>query len=129
MASEAAGAPAPQRDFQAKAEHRLEAPVAKRDAPPRWALKPLPGGLTQVTVQARREARLVLLQRGRDGVQVVPLQKVDEAAEVIPWRAQVRLAPDDILDLYQLDEAVADPARLPEAGPVAGFRIRIHPAP
>jgi hypothetical protein len=44
------------------------------------------------------------------------------------WRVETRLRDGDVLDLYLLNAPVAEPTLLPETGPVAGYRVRIHPA-
>lgn len=101
--------------------------AAPRPAPPVpapvWIMDPQPDGSTLVSVGAAREAAVALLRRGRSGVAAV--EPLDGPG---PWRFRVRLEPGDVLDLYVLDIPVADPARLPETGPVDGFRARIHPA-
>ena len=91
---------------------------------PIWTLETLADGSTRLTVLAFRQAQVVLLRRGASGVEVL---KPATAADAEPWQFQLRLAPGDVLDLYVLDRPVADPARLPETGPVDGFRARIHP--
>lgn len=96
-------------------------------APVRWSLKARPDGSTAVEVGAPREARLVLLRRGRGGVAVIVLQFQASTGAGL-WRGEARLADGDALDLYRLNQAVADPAALPETGPFDGFRVRIHPA-
>ncbi|WP_257310255.1 hypothetical protein [Geothrix fuzhouensis] len=97
----------------------LHAPQA-----PIWTLESLADGTTRLTVLAFREAQVVLLRRRAAGVEVL---KPATAEDTGPWQFQLRLAPGDVLDLYVLDHPVADPARLPETGPVDGFRARIHP--
>jgi hypothetical protein len=82
-----------------------------------------------VDVQARRDAHVVLLKRGASGVVMVKLQPLlASAGDTIPWGGEVRLAAGDVLDLYVLNQPVAEPAKLPGSGPVDGVRIRIHPA-
>lgn len=97
---------------------------ASQAATPKWILEALSDGSTRVTVGAPREAHVVLLRRGPSGVEVL---KPATAAASEPWQFQLRLAPGDALDLYVMDSPVADPVRLPETGPVDGFRARIHP--
>lgn len=101
-------------------------PTAGLHAPqaPIWTLESLADGTTRLTVLAFRQAQVVLLRRGAAGVEVL---KPATAADADPWQFQLRLAPSDVLDLYVLDRPVADPARLPETGPVDGFRARVHP--
>ncbi|WP_243318374.1 hypothetical protein [Geothrix paludis] len=118
---------APARAKAAKAEGRLTgAPVPE---PPTWTLTPQPDGTTLVTVTAPPQTQVWLLKRGGGGVEVLPdravaFKEVREAQR----RYQVRLNAGDALDLYVLTHPVADPAKLPETGPVAGFRARIFPA-
>ncbi|WP_257305164.1 hypothetical protein [Geothrix campi] len=92
---------------------------------PVWTLETLVDGTTRVTVVASRQAQVVLLRRGASGVEVL---KPGTAGVGEPWQFQFRLAPGDALDLYVLKGPVAEPARLPETGPVDGFRTRIHPS-
>jgi hypothetical protein len=54
----------------------------------------------------------------------VALEEVREAQR----RYLVRLKAGDVLDLYASAHPVADPSKLPETGPMAGFRARIFPA-
>ena len=96
--------------------HASQAPI--------WTLESLADGTTRLTVLAFRQAQVVLLRRGASGIEVL---KPATAEDAEPWQFQLRLAPGDVLDLYVLDRPVADPARLPETGPVDGFRARIHP--
>jgi hypothetical protein len=124
-----AALPPPPAALKTKAERRDAAVVAKAEAKPRWSLVPRPDGGIQVEVMAPPDARVVLLKRGPSGVAVLKLQpQKSDRVGLIPWRCEVRLAPQDVLDLYLLDHAVVDPSSLPEAGPVDGFRVRIHPA-
>jgi hypothetical protein len=59
----------------------------------------------------------------------MPIRILDDRREaLVQGRAELRLAAGDVLDLYLLNAPVAEPARLPETGPVDGFRARIHPA-
>lgn len=90
---------------------------------PAWTLATGPDGLATVTIRGPLGARCTLLKRSAAGVEALRL--VEEAGQ---WRVEVRLAPGDALDLYLLNRPVADPTRLPETGPVDGFRARIHPA-
>lgn len=132
MAGLASGAvaPAPAAMAKAKADHRPADAASRGAAPVRWSLKAQPDGSTAVEVWASREAQLVLLKRGPGGVAMVPLlPKVATGAstETIPWRCEVRLGAEDVLDLYRLNHPVGDPLKLPESGPFEGFRARIHP--
>jgi hypothetical protein len=105
--------------------------AAKAAAPtaPAWTLAAQPDGRTRVTVSAPRGRTVVLLRRGTAGVEVLPCQVLeDQGQALLQWRVDVRLAAGDALDLYLLNAPVAEPARLPETGPVDGFRLRIHPA-
>ena len=62
------------------------------------------------------------------GVDVLSLRAMKAGEEVlVRWQGDVRLAAGDVLDLYLLNTPVADPALLPETGPVDGYRVRIHP--
>ena len=98
-------------------------------APPAWTLAPQPDGTTLVTVTVPPQAQVWLLKRGDGGVEVLQGRaaafKEDREAQ---RRYQVRLRAGDALDLYVTPHSVADPAKLPETGPVAGFRARIFPA-
>jgi hypothetical protein len=89
----------------------------------------LPDGSTLVTVTAPGDAQVVLLKRGATGVAVVTLTpgQADPGA-TRQWFGRVHLEDHAVLDLYVLTSPAADPAGLPETGPVAGFRARIHPA-
>ncbi|WP_243382512.1 hypothetical protein [Geothrix alkalitolerans] len=98
-------------------------------AVPTWTLTPQADGTTLVTVTAPPQTQVWLLRRGGGGVEVlqdraVALQEAREAQR----RYLVRLKAGDALDLYALAHPVADPAKLPEAGPLAGFRARIFPS-
>lgn len=98
-------------------------------APPlTWTLAPLPDGATLVTVSAPTGAPVVLLRRAPGGVEVLRAQVSAGGSGRTQWQYRLRLKEGEALDLYQLDAPVADPAALPETGPVAGFRTRIHPA-
>jgi len=91
---------------------------------PVWTLDPLPDGTTRVTVRSAPTPHVVLLRRGGTGVEVFEPAPARDSG---PWQFQVRLAPGDALDLYVLNGPVADAAKLPESGPVDGFRVRIQP--
>ena len=96
--------------------------------PPAWNLETLPDGRAQVTVLAPPYAQALLLQRGSAGLRVVKLLKIEgPGGSLFRWRAQFSLGPGDTLDLYLLNIPVANPRKLPEEGPVDGFRVRIHP--
>ncbi len=123
-----AALPPPPTALKAKAERRDAAVVAKAGVKPTWSLVPKPDGGTQVEVIAPRDAQVVLLKRGPSGVAVLKLQpQTSDRVGLIPWRGEVHLAPEDVLDLYLLNATVVDPTLLPETGPVDGFRVRIHP--
>lgn len=94
---------------------------------PAWTLEPRADGTTRVWVKGPLGTQAVLLRRRAARVDVLPLRLVDSDGPRSQWRTLVRLAVGDVLDLYLLDRAVADPARLPEAGPVDGSRVRIYP--
>jgi hypothetical protein len=124
----AVAAPAPVMAAEAKAQDRTE-PLAKVMATPRWLLEPLTQDETRVTVWVPGATQPVLLQRGPNGVQVLNLQRqVQSQGGLVPWQVQARLGAADTLDLYLLNRPVTDPSRLPENGPVNGYRARIHPA-
>lgn len=95
---------------------------------PTWTLEPGADGLTRLSVRGPEGASAVLLKRGAVGVAVVALERVATRGGMDHWRGQVRLADGEVLDLYLLNSPPAEPARLPESGPVDGFRARIHPA-
>jgi hypothetical protein len=104
--------------------------VSNAAAPPAptWTLEAQPDGRTRVTVIAPRGRTVALLRRGAGGVEVMKLQLLDDQRNgIVQWRAELRLAAGDALDLYLLNAPVVDPARLPETGPVEGFRARIYP--
>jgi hypothetical protein len=102
---------------------------AMAPATPVWTLEAQPDGRTRVLVSAPRGRTVVLLRRGATGVEVMPIRILDDRREaLVQGRAELRLAAGDVLDLYLLNAPVAEPAQLPETGPVDGFRARIHPA-
>jgi hypothetical protein len=111
---------------------RASAKVAEAPAPrvpPAWSLEAQPDGSTRVRVWAPRGPQAVLLRRGAAGVEVLALRAGEAGeADLVLWRGEVRLGAGDVLDLYLLDGPAADPSKLPETGPVGGFRARIHPA-
>jgi hypothetical protein len=81
-----------------------------------------------VTVSAPRGQPVTLLRRRAAGVEVLPLRVLgDRGQALLQWRTEVGLAAGDVLDLYLLNAPVAEPANLPETGPVDGFRVRIYP--
>jgi len=96
---------------------------ASQTVAPVWTLDPLPDGVTRVTVRSAPTPHVVLLRRGSTGVDVL---EPAPAGAVGPWQFQVRLAPGDALDLYVMNSPVTDAAKLPETGPVNGFRARIQ---
>lgn len=142
-APQAAGAPAEEARVRVQAEsRRMEArdELAKKaeaadryrsaamesvSPAPVWTLETLPDGATRVRVAAAPGAHVALLRRNRSGVEALKPEPLEASG---PWTFRVRLAPGDGLDLYVLDAPVADAAQLPEAGPLDGFRARIHPA-
>jgi hypothetical protein len=96
---------------------------------PTWTMEVRPDGSTGLTIAAARGYQVVVLRRRTAGVDVLPLRAMKAGEEaLVLWQGDVRLAAGDVLDLYLLNTPVADPARLPETGPVDGFRARIHPA-
>jgi len=112
-------APAPPRRVEGKAAAAFK---------PTWTLEPRPGGVTRIQVKGPAGASAVLLKRGATGVEVIALKMTDPGGEQASWFAETRLAAGDALDLYLLNAPAAEPARLPESGPVDGFRARIHPS-
>lgn len=114
-------APAP-----AKSTGRVEWKAAA--VAPGWTLEPQADGTTRVLVKSPLGATAVLLRRRTAGVEVLALKLIDPGGDMDRWRVEVRLAEGDVLDLYLLNAPVVDPARLPETGPVDGFRVRIYPA-
>lgn len=140
-AGRAAGAPAPSpapqaavvvlstasRAKAARAEGQLGGVWAP--ARPTWTLAPQPDGTTLVTVTAPPEAQVWLLQRGDGGVDVLQdLAVAHKEVREAQRRYLARLKAGDRLDLYVTAHPIADPAKLPETGPVADFRARIFPA-
>jgi len=113
-------APSPARPVEWKAAAEFK---------PSWSLEARPDGVTRITVKGPAGASGVLLKRGAAGVEVLTPRVIDPGGELASWSAETRLAPGDALDLYLLNAPVAEPARLPESGPVDGFRERIYPAP
>lgn len=124
--SEAEASPAAKKLKAARAGVSQEAVLP---AEPAWTLEPLPDGLTRVTVIAPVRPQPLLLKRGAGGGVEVIRPQADPGARgaALAWVARVRLAAGDTLDLYLVDAPVPDPARLPETGPVDGYRARIHP--
>ena len=129
---DAAGSTAPAARMRAKTAgaYRPEA-AAPHIIAPAWTLALQPDGSTRVTIRAVRGQQVALLRRGAAGVEVLPLRAMNTGAEaLVQWQGDVRLAAGDILDLYLylLNTPLADPALLPETGPVDGYRVRIHPS-
>lgn len=95
---------------------------------PWWQVESGNDQITHVTLRARRDALLVLLKRGAAGITMLKLRPEEAiTADLITWRCDLLLAPDEALDLYRLNKPVPDPSLLPETGPVDGLRVRIHP--
>ncbi|WP_291270696.1 hypothetical protein [Geothrix sp.] len=126
---QAAGAPAM---AKAMASDRAELNAVERAGAgpaPTWSLELQPDGITRVLVTAAREAEVAVLRRTASSVEVLKLRVIEDRPQaLVRWVGQVRLGPGDALDLYLTKGPVADPAKLPETGPVEGFRARIHPA-
>jgi hypothetical protein len=123
-----AGSP-PSAAAKAKASRGVGMAAATAPIAPAWTLETQPDGTTRMTVKAPRGQQVALLRRGSAGIEVLRLQVLEDRGNaLVQWRGEVRLAPGDVLDLYLLNHAVADPFKLPETGPVDGFRARIHPA-
>ncbi len=121
-------APASPSAAKAKAAGGLATNAAASVSAPTWVLEAQPDGSTRVTVTAPRGRPVVLLQRGSAGVEALPIQVFgDRGQALLRWRVDVRLGAGDALDLYLLNAPVAEPSKLPETGPVDGFRARIHP--
>ncbi|BDU70160.1 hypothetical protein GETHOR_22610 [Geothrix oryzae] len=124
-----AGAPAMTKAIASdRAERKVAEPEGASPAPI-WSLEPQPDGITRVLVTAARGAEVSVLRRTASGVEVLKLRVIQDHPDApARWVGQVRLGPGDVLDLYLMKGPVADPAKLPETGPVEGFRARIHPA-
>jgi hypothetical protein len=105
------------------------APALPKDpALPTWTLEPGPEGSTRVEVRVPGPAEPLLLQRRASGVTLPKPQAREQlGADLVLWRWQLRLSVGDALDLYLLSAPVAEPAQLPETGPVDGYRARIYP--
>jgi hypothetical protein len=113
---------------KAKARGGLAMNAAAYASAPTWTLAAQPDGRTRVTVSAPRGRPVTLLRRGVAGVEVLPIQVLEDLGQArLQWRVDVRLGAGDVLDLYLLNAPVAEPARLPETGPVDGTRARIYP--
>ncbi len=113
---------------KARAAGGLATNAVASPAPPAWALEAQPDGRTRVTVSAPRGQSVTLLRRSSAGVEVLPIRLLaDRGQPLLQWRVELRLAVDEVLDLYLLKAPVAEPARLPETGPVDGYRARIYP--
>jgi len=96
---------------------------------PTWTLEVRPDGSTGLTIAAARGQQVVVLRRRTAGVDVLSLRAMKAGEEaLVLWQGEVRLAAGDALDLYLLNTPMADPSKLPETGPVDGYRVRIHPA-
>jgi len=94
---------------------------------PTWTLEPQPDGSTLVLVKGPAGAQAVLLRRGAGGIRALALRVVQAGGDTTHWRAEVRLAEGDVVDLYLLNTPAANPTLLPETGPVDGFRARVYP--
>jgi hypothetical protein len=95
---------------------------------PTWTLEVRPDGSTGLTIAVVRGQQVVVLRRRTAGVDVLSLRAMKAGEEaLVRWQGDVRLAAGDVLDLYLLSTPVADPALLPETGPVDGDRVRIYP--
>lgn len=125
---QAAGAPAM---AKAMASDRAELNAVERAGAgpaPTWSLELQPDGITRVLVTAARGAEVSVLRRTASSVEVLKLRVLEDHPQaLVRWVGQVRLGPGDALDLYLTKGPVANPAKLPETGPVEGFRARIHP--
>jgi hypothetical protein len=123
-----ASAPPPPSAPKAKASGAVAQFATVSAVAPAWSLDLLPNGITRVTVSAARTVQVVVLKRTSSGVEALAFQAIEDSGETLTrWRGEVRLATGDALDLYLLQDPVAEPTRLPEHGPVQGFRARIHP--
>ncbi len=112
-----APAPAQRVEWKAAAEFK-----------PSWSLEARPDGVTRITVKGPARASAVLLKRNAAGLEVLTPRVIDPGGEMATWSAEMRLAAGDVLDLYLLNAPATEPTRLPESGPVDGFRARIHPS-
>jgi len=124
---EGAGPPPVAAPASAKPHRRVEG-KAGAEFRPSWTLEPQPDGTTRVLVKGPAGAQAVLLRRGAAGVEALALRLIDPGGDLAQWRVETRLRDGDVLDLYLLNAPVAEPTLLPETGPVAGYRVRIHPA-
>jgi len=111
----------------ARSQRRVEG-KAGAELRPSWTLERQPNGTTRVLVNGPAGAQAVLLRRGAAGVEALALRRIEPGGDMAQWRVETRLRDGDVLDLYLLNAPVAEPTLLPETGPVAGYRVRIHPA-
>jgi hypothetical protein len=96
---------------------------------PTWSLEPLADGRTRVAISTALGVQAIVLKRSAAGVEVLKLKVgPDPEGTGLHWEGRVSLRAGEVLDLYQVDAPVAEPSKLPESGPVNGFRARIHPA-
>lgn len=121
--SEIRKAPAP----QVRRTKTAEFQISENASGPAWQAETMPDGATRVTVLAPVESRVLLLQRRASGVVVVRPVEAGRVGARIRWWLLARPSPGEPLDLYVLNAPVADPAALPETGPVDGVRVRIPP--
>lgn len=123
------GLAAPSSPAKARVANGFAQQAALPPAAPVWTLEVQPDGRTRVTVSAPRGRTVTLLRRASAGVEVLPVHLLEDRGQaLVQWRAHVRLGTGDALDLYLLAVPAADPARLPETGPLNGTRVRIYPA-
>lgn len=107
------------REAAAPAKTARRAPAA-----PVWRATRLADGTLEVEVTAPAGSEVLLLRRA-------PAVTVFRLPSAAPgqWGGRIPVTDGQAVDLYVLPGPVADPAGLPETGPVAGFRARIHPVP
>lgn len=93
---------------------------------PVWALDPLPEGRVRVVIRWQGPGHPVLLLRQNGTTAAIPgAIQAEGNAHTATFLAAP--GPDAALDLYLLPGPPADPASLPAAGPLEGWRQRIFP--
>lgn len=124
-------APAAKAEVQADQAKLLDmAPNArKRQAAlpaPHWQVEALGEGRTRVTVTAATGGSLYLLRRQEGRVEVLVPVRTEQVSDGRSRSTfETVLSSNGSLDLYLLAQPVTDPAALPAAGPVDGFRTRL----
>ncbi len=96
---------------------------------PTWSTEPMAPGYLRLKVRWSPGGQLYLLHRSPSGaVTLVPGTTTPAESGVQLSTFTCRTGAREALDLYQLPQAVENPAALPERGPVPGFRVRVWPA-